>query len=137
MVFEYKIIFWICVLVLWIHLGYCIVKKLLWNVRIKAFWYTKYIIFFFIRFGTAQCFPKLDDYLIFLLIKYLLSICVVRVWIITVYFVLKPGFNCDIIDCYHTNPFNIKLNNIFEIQYLYLDAVNHNYCLSLIKMRKC
>ena len=40
-VFEYKITFWICVLVLWIHKGYCVVKKLVWNVRIKSFWYTK------------------------------------------------------------------------------------------------
>ena len=40
-VFEYKITFWICVLVLWIHKGYCVVKKLVWNVPIKAFWYTK------------------------------------------------------------------------------------------------
>ena len=42
-VFEYKIIFWIFVLVLWIHKGYYVVKKLMWNVRIKAFWYTKII----------------------------------------------------------------------------------------------
>ena len=41
--FEYKIAFWICVLVmLWIHKVYCVVKKLVWNLRIKAFWYTKY-----------------------------------------------------------------------------------------------
>ena len=39
--FLYKITFWICVLVLWIHKGYCVVKKLVWNVRIKAFLYTK------------------------------------------------------------------------------------------------
>ena len=39
--FEYKFSFWICVLVLWIYKGYCLVKKLVWNVRIKAFWYTK------------------------------------------------------------------------------------------------
>ena len=44
LVFEYKITFWICVLVLWIHKGYCVVKKLMWNLRIKAFWYTKIII---------------------------------------------------------------------------------------------
>jgi hypothetical protein len=42
-VFEYKITFWICVLVLWMHKGYCVVKELVWNVRIKAFWYTKKI----------------------------------------------------------------------------------------------
>ena len=41
-VFEYKISFWICVLVLWIHKGYCVVKKLVWDVRIKAFRYTNY-----------------------------------------------------------------------------------------------
>ena len=35
--------FWICVLVLWIRKGNCVVKKLLWNVRIKAFWYTNNI----------------------------------------------------------------------------------------------
>ena len=37
-VFKYKITFWICVLVLWIHK--CIIKKMVWNVSIKAFWYT-------------------------------------------------------------------------------------------------
>ena len=42
-VFEYKIIFWICVLVLWIHRGFCEVKKLVWNVRIKAFWYIEIV----------------------------------------------------------------------------------------------
>ena len=35
-VFEYKITFWICVLVLWIHKGYCVVKKLVWNVGING-----------------------------------------------------------------------------------------------------
>ena len=44
--FEYKITFWIYVLVLWIHKGYCVVKKLVWNVRIKAFWYTKIVLIF-------------------------------------------------------------------------------------------
>ena len=39
-VFENKIIFWICVLVLWIPKGYCVVKKLGCNGRIKAFWHT-------------------------------------------------------------------------------------------------
>ena len=39
-VFEYKMTFWICVLVLWIHKGYFVVKNLVWNVRIKGFWYT-------------------------------------------------------------------------------------------------
>ena len=33
--FEYKITFWIDFLVLLIHKGYCIVKKLVWNVHIK------------------------------------------------------------------------------------------------------
>ena len=42
-VFEYKINFWICVLSFWIHKGYFVVKKLVWNLRIKAFWYIKYI----------------------------------------------------------------------------------------------
>ena len=40
-VFEYQITFWICVLVLSIHKGYCVVKILVRNVHIKAFWYTK------------------------------------------------------------------------------------------------
>ena len=34
-IFEYKIFFWICVLVLWILKGYCVVKKLEWSVRNK------------------------------------------------------------------------------------------------------
>ena len=38
-IFEYKITFWICNLVLWIHKSYCVLKKLVWNVCIKAFWY--------------------------------------------------------------------------------------------------
>ena len=33
---------WICVLVLWIHKGYFVVKKLVLNVCVKAFWYTKW-----------------------------------------------------------------------------------------------
>ena len=33
----------ICVLVLWIQKGYFAVKKSVWNVHIKAFWYTKII----------------------------------------------------------------------------------------------
>ena len=41
--FGYKITFWICVLVLLIHKGNFIVKELVWNVCIKAFWYTKTI----------------------------------------------------------------------------------------------
>ena len=53
-VFEFKIIFWICVLVLWIYKGYCVVKKLVWNVCIKAFWYTKLVStnvnFYFVSF---------------------------------------------------------------------------------------
>ena len=39
--FNFKITFWIFVL-LWIHKGYCVVKKMVWNFRIKAFWYSKY-----------------------------------------------------------------------------------------------
>ena len=39
-VVEYKITFWIFVRALWIHKGYFVVKKLVWNVHIKAFWYT-------------------------------------------------------------------------------------------------
>ena len=34
-VFEYKIIFWICVIVLWIHKGCFVAKKLEWNVVLK------------------------------------------------------------------------------------------------------
>ena len=30
----------LCVLVLWIQKDYFVVKRLVWNVRIKAFWYT-------------------------------------------------------------------------------------------------
>ena len=36
-VFEYKSTIWICVIMVWIHKGYCVVKKLLWNIRIKSF----------------------------------------------------------------------------------------------------
>ena len=32
--------FWICVLALWIHKGYCVLKKLVRKVCIKDFWYT-------------------------------------------------------------------------------------------------
>ena len=28
----------LCALALWIHKGYSVVKKLVWNVRMKAFW---------------------------------------------------------------------------------------------------
>ena len=42
--FEYKITFWTCVIMLWIHKVYFVVKKLMWNARIKAFWYTKDIL---------------------------------------------------------------------------------------------
>ena len=42
-VFEYKITFWIYNLALWIPKGYCVLKKLVWNVRIKPFWYTKVV----------------------------------------------------------------------------------------------
>ena len=37
-----------CVLALLIHKGYFIVKKLMGNVRIKAFWYTKPILINFL-----------------------------------------------------------------------------------------
>ena len=42
---KFKTGFWVYVLVLWIHKGYCVVKKLVWNVCIKAFWYTKVLKF--------------------------------------------------------------------------------------------
>ena len=38
--FKYKIIVWIFVLVLLIHKGYFVVKKIVWNVGIKDFLYT-------------------------------------------------------------------------------------------------
>ena len=41
--FYYKIIFWINVCVLWIHKDNFIVEKLVWNIDIKVFWYTKLI----------------------------------------------------------------------------------------------
>ena len=34
---------WICVLELWIHKAYFVIKKLVWNVYIKAFLYTKIV----------------------------------------------------------------------------------------------
>ena len=43
-VFEYKSPFEFEVPVLWIHKGYYVVKKLVWNVHIKAFWYAKVIV---------------------------------------------------------------------------------------------
>ena len=45
-----KITFWICVLVLWIRKEYCLVKKLVWNFRIKQFnpiCWRREVIFFF------------------------------------------------------------------------------------------
>ena len=42
-VFDYKITFLFFFLVMWIHKGYCEVKMLVWNNRIKAFWYAIYI----------------------------------------------------------------------------------------------
>ena len=35
-VFKYIITFCICVLVMWIHKGYCVVKKLEWNVILRT-----------------------------------------------------------------------------------------------------
>ena len=35
-----------CVVILWIHKSYCVIKKLVWNVRIKAFWYTIYYYYY-------------------------------------------------------------------------------------------
>ena len=35
-VLENQIVFWVCVLVLWIQKDYCVIKKLVWNVHIKA-----------------------------------------------------------------------------------------------------
>ena len=40
--FEYKITFWIHVLVLWIHKGYLVIKKLVWNVRIQIIFLSIY-----------------------------------------------------------------------------------------------
>ena len=42
-VFWVQIIFWICVLVVWMHRGYFLFKRVVWYVCIKAFWYTKHI----------------------------------------------------------------------------------------------
>ena len=39
-----QITFWICVLAVWINKGYFAIKKLVWNVRIKDFWYTNFFI---------------------------------------------------------------------------------------------
>ena len=44
-VFDYKITFWICVFVMWIHKGYFVVKKLVWNICIKVFWYAQIILY--------------------------------------------------------------------------------------------
>ena len=44
---EYKITYWICVLVLWIHKGCNVVKKLVWNVRIKALNTISYLFSYF------------------------------------------------------------------------------------------
>ena len=41
--FKAQIRLGICVLKLWFHKGYLLVKKLVWNVRFKALWYTKYL----------------------------------------------------------------------------------------------
>ena len=45
--FWVQITFGICVLMLSIHKGYFVVKKMVWNVRIKAFWYAKHISYSF------------------------------------------------------------------------------------------
>ena len=52
--FQCKITFLIYFLALWTHRGYYIVKKLVWNVRIQAFWYTKNIMFYFIFPNTNR-----------------------------------------------------------------------------------
>ena len=38
---EDKITFCFCAIELWIHKGYFLLKKQVWNVNYKAFWYTK------------------------------------------------------------------------------------------------
>ena len=38
---SYKITVWICGLMLWIQKSFFVVKMLVWNIRIKDFWYTK------------------------------------------------------------------------------------------------
>jgi hypothetical protein len=56
---------WICVLVLWIHKGYFIVKKRVWKVRIKDFWYTKWCILY--KFNNKIKYPgilEIQDWLI-------------------------------------------------------------------------
>ena len=61
LVFEYKIItFLICVLAVWNHKGYCVVKKLVWNVHNKAFWYTNVYFFLdFVRFKFYDIYYRL------------------------------------------------------------------------------
>ena len=42
--FWVLITFWVCFLVLWVLKGYFVVKKQVFNVGIKAFWYRKHIV---------------------------------------------------------------------------------------------
>ena len=57
---SWKITFLICVLVLWIHKGYCLVKELVWNVRIKGFGYTKIFTTFKIKSECVLCMSLLS-----------------------------------------------------------------------------
>ena len=44
----------ICVLAVWIHKGYCVVKKLVWNVNIKAFLYPFFFAFWWTNIFFAD-----------------------------------------------------------------------------------
>ena len=60
-----------CVLVLWIHKGYSVVKKLVRNLRIKNFWYTNIIVWCQnIILNLIVVCEKERDYYIILIILY-------------------------------------------------------------------
>ena len=61
--------FWICVVVLWIHKGYFVAKKLVWNVYTKAFWYTNLInkIFILHNFSKNYNNEKRDEFILYFL----------------------------------------------------------------------
>ena len=47
---QNHLLYSIWVLVLWIYIGYCGVKKLVWNVCIKALWYTYLFIYLLLTY---------------------------------------------------------------------------------------
>ena len=85
-IFSYKITFWICVLVLWIHICFCVFKKLVWNFRFKAFLYTIYI-FDSDLFFICQKFLKPTFKPVFLVQNHPLHLCIV-LWIHRGYFLV-------------------------------------------------